>query len=70
VTNDKRKKAIRERMAATGENYTTAMRAIERERLQVLTAEQFLAELHGKFVLAAGQDKELLAMARNHGWVR
>jgi hypothetical protein len=34
MTNADLKKAVRERMARTGENYTTALRAIRREREQ------------------------------------
>ena len=50
MTNADRKAAIRERMASTGDNYTTAKRAIEQARAQLHRA---LALSNGSGPLAA-----------------
>jgi len=45
MTNADQKSAIRERMVSTGENYTTAKRAIELARLKA-QSEQLDGQLH------------------------
>ena len=62
MTNADHKAAIRERMASTGENYTTAKRAIELARLKVqgeqrdsTLAEQRARTLNERFNTVAGQ---------------
>jgi uncharacterized protein YjbI with pentapeptide repeats len=62
MTDADQKAAIRERMASTGENYTTAKRAIELARLRVqseqldsLLAEQRTRTLNERFDTVAGQ---------------
>jgi Pentapeptide repeats (9 copies) len=62
MTNSDRKAAIRERMASTGESYTTAKRAIELARLKAQSeqldsafAEQRTRALNERFDTVAGQ---------------
>ena len=62
MTDADQKAAIRERMASTGENYTTAKRAIELARLKAQSeqlystrAEQRTRTLNERFDTVAGQ---------------
>jgi hypothetical protein len=55
VTHDKRKAATRQRMAETGENYTTARRAVLEENAQRQAAREGAAQNHSDAVDALAE---------------